>query len=95
MLRKLLYLFFLMALSGLQAQELAMPYKSKKIIPSIAPIQIDSVSINASFFRLQNNKGEPIDTSFYKVNFQKGTLVFKENFSFFQGYFNGSVSKIT
>lgn len=73
-----------MALSGLQAQELATPYKSKKIIPSIDPIQLDSVSINASFFRLQNNKGEPIDTSFYKVNFQKGTLVFKENFPFFK-----------
>ena len=73
-----------MALSGLQAQELATPYKSKKIIPSIAPIQLDSVSINASFFRLQNNNGEPIDTSFYKVNFQKGTLVFKENFPFFK-----------
>ncbi|CAN1560819.1 hypothetical protein MCEGE10_02632 [Flavobacteriaceae bacterium] len=80
MLRKLLYLIVLLSISGLQAQELATPYKNKKIIASQNPIQIDSVSLNSSFFKLENKKGEPIETSFYKMDFQKGMLVFKDNF---------------
>ena len=62
------------------AQEIKTPYKSKKIVASQDSIQIDSVSINASFFKLLDTKGETIDTSFYKVNFSKGVLTFKNNF---------------
>ena len=80
MLRKLFYVLVLLSISGLQAQELATPYKNKEIIASQKPVQIDSVSLNSGFFKVENKKGEPIDTSFYKMDFQKGMLVFKENF---------------
>ena len=38
------------------------------------------MSINASFFKLLNQKQEPVDTTFYKVDFQKAILTFKNNF---------------
>ena len=80
MLNRLLPFFFLLVISGLYAQEIKTPYQSKKIVVSQNSIQIDSVSINASFFKLLDAKGETIDTSFYKVNFSKGFLTFKNNY---------------
>ena len=80
MLNRLLPFFFLLVISGLYAQEIKTPYQSKKIVVSQDSIQIDSVSINASFFKLLDAKGETIDTSFYKVNFSKGFLTFKNNY---------------
>lgn len=80
MLNRLLSFFFLLVISGLYAQEIKTPYQSKKIVVSQDSIQIDSVSINASFFKLLDAKGETIDTSFYKVNFSKGFLTFKNNY---------------
>uniref|UniRef100_UPI002618B5F1 hypothetical protein n=1 Tax=Flavobacterium sp. TaxID=239 RepID=UPI002618B5F1 len=76
----LLSLFLLFFSLNSLAQEINTPYQSKKISVSRDTIQIDSVSINASFFKLLDAKGEPIDTTFYKVNFQKGILVFKNDF---------------
>ncbi|WP_395059911.1 hypothetical protein [Flavobacterium sp.] len=73
---KFLVLFSLNSL----AQEINTPYQSKKITVSKDSIQIDNVSINASFFKLLDAKGETIDTSFYKVNFSKGLLAFKNNY---------------
>ncbi len=73
---KFLVLFSLNSL----AQEINTPYQSKKITVSQDSIQIDNVSINASFFKLLDAKGETIDTSFYKVNFSKGLLTFKNNY---------------
>jgi hypothetical protein len=67
---------------GLYAQQVETPYKSKKIIATRDTIRIDSVSVNSSFFKLLNSKNEVVDSTFYHMNFQKGTLVFKENFSF-------------
>ena len=67
---------------GLQAQQVETPYKSKKIIATRDTIRIDSVSVNSSFFKLLNSKNEVVDSTFYHMNFKKGTLVFKENFSF-------------
>ena len=76
----LLFKFLLLFSLNSLAQEIKTPYKSKKIVASQDSIQIDSVSINASFFKLLDTKGETIDTSFYKVNFSKGVLTFKNNF---------------
>ncbi|MGH2665730.1 hypothetical protein [Flavobacterium sp.] len=73
----LLFLFFSLSIL---AQETDSPYQSKKITVSRDSIQIDSVSINNSFFKLLDAKGEVVDTTFYKVNFQKGILVFKKEF---------------
>ncbi len=55
-------------------------YHSRKITVSDTPLVIDSVSINKEFFKLTDQAGTEIDTSFYQVDFQKGTLSFKNNF---------------
>lgn len=65
---------------GLQAQQISTPYQTRKITAVRDTIRIDSVSVNAAFFKLLDANGQPIDTSFYKVDFPKGTLVFSENY---------------
>lgn len=80
MLKKLLFLFLIGFVSGLSAQEIKSPYKNKKIAVSNDTIKIDSVSINKSFFKLQDVLGNDIDTTFYKIDFQKSILVFRNNF---------------
>jgi len=80
MFKKLLFLFVFTFASGVSAQEIKSLYKNKKIAVQRDTIQIDSVSINKSFFKLQDKLGKDIDTSFYKVDFQKSILVFQNNF---------------
>ncbi|MFC6097130.1 hypothetical protein ACFPVY_10790 [Flavobacterium qiangtangense] len=80
MLKKLLFLFLIGFVSGLSAQEIKSPYKNKRIAVSNDTIKIDSVSINKSFFKLQDALGNAIDTTFYKIDFQKSILVFRNNF---------------
>ena len=81
MLKKLFYLLLLISFSGLRAQEFSTHYKTKKIVASKNGIQLDSVSLNSSFFKLENDKGKPIDTSYYKIDFKKSLLTFKPNFT--------------
>jgi len=64
------------------AQEVHTLYKNKKIIATLDTLKIDSVSINPAFFKLLDSKSASIDTSFYKVNFQKGKLIFNKNAPF-------------
>ncbi|CAA9198023.1 hypothetical protein [Flavobacterium collinsii] len=78
MLKKLLVLTFFIWFSGLQAQEAISSYKTKKIIASRDTIHLEEVSINSGFFQLFNTKNEPLDSSFYKVDFKKGTLLLNE-----------------
>lgn len=80
MFKKLLFLFIITFVSGVSAQEIKSLYKNKKIAVQKDTIQIDSVSINKSFFKLQDQLGNDIDTIFYKVDFQKSILVFKNNY---------------
>jgi hypothetical protein len=80
MLKKLLFLVLTGFVSGLSAQEVKSPYKNRKITASKDTIRIDSVSISSSFFKLQDREGNDIDTTFYKVDFQKSILVFKNDF---------------
>jgi len=68
-------------LSEVYAQEITTPYHSKKISVARDSVKIDSVSINASFFKVLNANQEPIDTSFYKVDYAKSILIFKNGFS--------------
>jgi hypothetical protein len=82
MLKKLFFWAILCCFSGLHAQEIETPYKSRKIVASRDTIRIDSVSVNPEFFKLLDAKAEPIDTSFYRMDFQKGYLVFKEKYAF-------------
>lgn len=67
--------------SGLHAQEIQSLYKTKKMVVSRDTILIDSVSINPTFFKILDKNAQVIDTSFYKINFQKSALVFNSNYS--------------
>ena len=81
MLKKLLFLTVILWFSGLHAQETESAYKTKKVIAIRDTIHLEEFSINSSFFQLLNTKNEPIDSTFYKVDFQKGTLFLNEKFS--------------
>lgn len=80
MLKNWILILSFLCVSGLYAQEIETPYKSKKITVSKDTITIDKVSINKEFFKLLDKAGNEIDTTYYTVNFQKGTLAFKNNF---------------
>lgn len=81
MLKKLFLLLVLFGFSKLSAQEIKSLYQNKKISVSNDTIEIEKVSISPSFFKLQNAAGQEIDTSFYKIDFKKGKLVFKNGFT--------------
>ena len=80
MLKNILILSTILCFSGLQAQEGNSSYKTKKIRASRDTIHLENESLNPSFFKLLYANDKPIDSSFYKINFQKGTLILKENF---------------
>ncbi|KFF04937.1 hypothetical protein [Flavobacterium reichenbachii] len=79
MLKKLLFPAVFLFCSGLFAQETESSYKTKKVIITKDTIRLEEFSINSSFFQILNTKNEAIDTSFYKIDFKKGTLLLKEN----------------
>ncbi|PAM92553.1 hypothetical protein B4N84_22875 [Flavobacterium sp. IR1] len=81
MLKKLLFFTVLIWFSGLQAQETASSYQTKKVIRTRDTIHLEKFSINPSFFQLLNTRNETIDSTFYKVDFQKGFLLLNKNFS--------------
>lgn len=75
------FLWLLLSLfSGVFAQEIETPYKNKKLPFSKDTIAIENVSINQSFFKIQDKQGNPIDSSFYKIDFKKAKLIFKNNY---------------
>lgn len=80
MLKKLLFGVILGFFSGLHAQQIVTPYKSVKIPVSRDTIHLEKTSINSSFFKVSDTQSNIVDSTFYFVNFQKGTLIFKENF---------------
>ena len=79
MLKKILFWIVISYFSGLHAQEINSLYKTKKIAPSRDTIYIEKESINSSFFKLLDPNGKTIDSTFFKINFVKGTLFLKEN----------------
>lgn len=81
MLKKLLFWFAFAFVSGLQAQEIDTPYKTRKIVARDT-VRIDSVSVNSAFFKLLDAQSQPIDTAYYQMDFAKGMLTFKENYPF-------------
>lgn len=81
MLKKLLFLTVILWFSGLHAQETESSYKTKKVIATRDTIHLEEFSINSSFFQLLNTKNEAVDSTFYKIDFQKGTLLLNEKFS--------------
>lgn len=81
MLKKSFLWILLFCFSGIFAQETETSYKNKKIPVSTDTISIDNVSINKSFFKLLDADGAEIDTSYYKVDFKKAKLVFRNNYN--------------
>ena len=79
MLKKLLFWIVISCFSGLHAQKINSLYKTKKILPSHDTIYIEKQSINSSFFKLLDTNGKLIDSTLFKINFAKGTLIVKEN----------------
>lgn len=80
MLKKLLFLTVFIWFSALQAQETESAYKTKKVIATHDTIHIEKISINPGFFQLLNTKNEAIDSTFYTIDFRKGTLLLNQNF---------------
>lgn len=80
MLKKILFLFCIIFISELNAQEINSLYKTKKIKANRDTIHIENESLNSSFFKLFDSNNKPIDTSFFKINFEKGALSLSENF---------------
>ncbi len=81
MFKKLLFFAVLIWYSGLKAQDTESLYKTKKVIATRDTIHLENFSINSDFFELLNTKNQPIDSTFYKVDFQKGTLLLNEKFT--------------
>ena len=81
MLKNWLLPILLLWISAALAQDNQSPYRSKKVAVTTAPIQLDSVSINKVFFKVLDAAGHPIDSTFYKVDFQKSILTFNQGFS--------------
>jgi hypothetical protein len=50
------------------------------MVASRDTIFINSVSINPTFFKILDGNNQIIDSSFYKINYQKATLVFNSNY---------------
>ncbi|WP_346882430.1 hypothetical protein [uncultured Algibacter sp.] len=69
-------LMFIIGFCGF-SQNQASIYKTKKAIVNDT-IQIDSVSINSSWFNLKTKDSTIIDSSYYSVNFSKAILTFKK-----------------
>ncbi|MFV8359141.1 hypothetical protein [Flavobacterium sp. LS1P3] len=82
MLKKLLFWIVIGCFSALHAQEINSLYKTKKILLSRDTIYIEKESINSSFFKLLDANGKSIDSTLFKINFKKGTLILKEDSSF-------------
>ncbi|MPT35810.1 MAG: hypothetical protein E2604_12185, partial [Flavobacterium sp.] len=80
MLKKWILILVLFCISGLYAQEIETPYKSKKIRVTQDTLTIDNVSINKAFFKILDKAGNEIDSTYYTVDYQKGKLHFRNNF---------------
>jgi hypothetical protein len=82
MLKKVLLLVVILFFSGINAQERVSLYQTKKISSQKDSIQIELENLNSSYFEILDSNQKIIDSSFYKVNFEKGLLVLKKHFPF-------------
>lgn len=63
--------------SVLSAQENGSAYTRKKVALTADAIKIDSVSINPRFFEVRDLAGNPLDSSFYKIDYKKAEITFE------------------
>ncbi len=80
MLKKVLLFWVIVCFSGAYAQENKSAYATKKIAFSNDTTSLEKVSINPSFFQVINKNKVVVDSSFYKINFQKAQLIFNPNY---------------
>lgn len=80
MLRNGLLWLLLFCAAAVQAQQVPTPYKTRRVFAVNDTIRIDSVSINPAQFSLKDVAGADIDTSYYKVDFSKSLIVFKNGY---------------
>ena len=66
--------------SEMNAQEVNSLYKIKKISTEKDSIQVENESLNSNYFKLVDSNEKPIDSSYYKVDFDNGILIKKKNF---------------
>jgi len=78
MVKNILILLTAFCFLGLEAQENNSLYKIKKIQAINDSIQLENESLNSSFFKLVDTKNNSIDSTLYKINFRKGTLLLNE-----------------
>jgi len=78
MIRKVLVFLLLVGSTGF-AQRNLKEFRSKKIKVKKDTIQIDSLSINPTFFRISTSKNDSIPADKYKVNFPKAELIIDKN----------------
>ncbi|CAM1341629.1 hypothetical protein [Tenacibaculum amylolyticum] len=75
MIKKLFFCFFLISLVGFGQKKLK-EYRTKKITVKRDTIQIDSVSINPTFFKVRSLDGKELSTEKYAVDFPKSQIIF-------------------
>ncbi len=67
---------FLLSLStNIWSQEISGTNFRKIIVPVTDTIRIDSVSINSFRFKILTKKGNPIDSTLYRINYEKASLL--------------------
>ncbi|WP_299833567.1 hypothetical protein [uncultured Tenacibaculum sp.] len=72
---KRVFIFFLLITTAGFSQRNLKEFRSKKVAVKNDTIQIDSVSINPTFFKLLNAKGDTIPKHKYQVDFPKAKLI--------------------
>lgn len=77
MVKRILILVFLICSANVKGQEINHRYKRSRVIVKDT-IQIDTVSIMPSFFKLLDRDGNEIDASLYEVDFPKARIILKE-----------------
>ncbi len=80
MLKKIIFLISINFCTGLFAQQIKTFDVSKKIAFSKDTIKLEKTSINSFLFKITDSNLTKIDSSFYKINFSKATLIFNENY---------------
>lgn len=78
MTKKVFFFFFFISLLGFGQKKLN-EFRSKKINVKNDTIQIDSVSINPTFFKLLSKDGKEISKEQYQVDFVKSKLIIKSD----------------
>ncbi|WP_319800032.1 hypothetical protein [Flavobacterium sp. N1718] len=72
----------ILLVTAAQAQELRTSYENRRFRASRDTIQIDTTAVVQSFFRLSDRQGQPIDTSYYHMDFETGRLVLRSDAPF-------------